>query len=236
MLCGNGTTPTQDLLPLGIQLTQTSPACASATVTYRGNPLESAELVLLASNNRVDPAATNTNGQTQMCVDNNGPNITKFTAYAEVSSPQTTASLTAPNIAMSATYTCSINAAPSCVTTTPAPSLGAAPGDAVGGYRLAVKVVRIRDRRVTLRARLVHVGSSSSLRSVWLRVRLQGHGKHALKLIDKVKLTVGDWRTVKARASVRVGDHIIAIVNADKAAGLSALHTSLLATRRLGAR
>ena len=236
VLCGTGTTATRALLPLAIQLTHTSPTCVSAYVTYEGNPLEGAELVLSTLDGRVDPAGTNAFGETQMCLQN-GPPITSFSVYAEISSPNatTTASLTSPNMARSATYSCPITSA-ACALTTPPPSLGAAPSDAAGGYRLAVKIVRIRDRRVTLRARLVHVGSAASLARVWLRLRLQGHGKHALKLIGKVRLTVGRWRTLNARANVRVGDHVLATVSADKAAGLIALHSSLLATHHLGAR
>jgi len=248
--CGSGTTPTQDLLPLGIQLTQTAPACASATVTYQGNPLESAELVLLASNNRVDPAATNTNGQAQMCVDNNGPNITKFTAYAEVSSPQTTASLTAPNIAMSATYTCSINAALSCAMTTPAPSGGlsssggsasaggATPGSAStaapNGYRLTAQLLKIKRARATLRARLLAPASAPA--TARIRVWLQRHGKHRRTLLTTVALSAGHWRTFAVKARLRIGDRVIVGVIADKPAGLVSLQTDLLATRRLGAR
>jgi hypothetical protein len=127
--CGSGITPTQDLLPLQITVTDTNPACIQAEVTYRGNPLQDADVVLLATDNRVDPATTNANGEVSDCVDNNGPNITSFTAYAEVSSPNTTGSLTAPNIAMSATYSCSVNTSVPCTLTSPAPRGGTTPAD-----------------------------------------------------------------------------------------------------------
>ncbi|MGD0196567.1 MAG: HYR domain-containing protein [Solirubrobacteraceae bacterium] len=122
VLCGSGATPTQDLLPIGLHLTHTSPACVSAQVTYEGNPLPSAELVLLATNNRVDGIEVNAAGQTQECVDNNGPEISTFTAYAELSAPATTASLTSPNMATSIAYICDTNPADPCKPTASLPT------------------------------------------------------------------------------------------------------------------
>ena len=86
-LCGVAATPGGALLPLGLSLTHTSPTCVSATVTYYGNPIEGAQLVLTTADGRVDPAGTNAFGQTQMCLAN-GPALASFTVDAEVSSPQ----------------------------------------------------------------------------------------------------------------------------------------------------
>ncbi|MGD0196568.1 MAG: hypothetical protein ABSC56_01490 [Solirubrobacteraceae bacterium] len=239
VLCGPGATPTQDLLPLGLQLTHTEPACVSATVTYEGNPLESADLVLLASNNRVDPALSSASGQAQMCVDNNGPNITHFTVYAEASSPVTPASLTAPNIAMSATYTCDVNPADPCTLQTSAPSSassspGAGSSASGGHYTLRAKLLHIARKRATLRARLLApAGEPSTAR---LRVWLERRGTHRRTLLTKLTLSANEWRTFKVQVSLAVGDRLIVGVAPDKTTGLTALQTDLLATRRAGAR
>jgi hypothetical protein len=242
VLCGTGTTQTAALLPLGVQLTHTSPTCLSAVITYQGNPLEAAQLVLTTADGRVAPAGTNAFGQTQMCLQN-GPAITSFNAYAEVSSPITTASLTAPNMARSATYTCPITTAP-CVIDSPASSAGGDAGSASGagstgsttahGYRLDAKIVRIRGKILTLRARLV--GTSAAPPPAKIRVWLQIPKKKRLRLLTTTSLSAGEWHTFTAHASVRVGDHILVGVVADKSAGLTALQTALRATRRVGAR
>jgi hypothetical protein len=240
VLCGSGTTPTQDLLPLGVQLTHTSPTCLSAEITYQGNPLEAAQLVLRTADGRVAPAGTNAYGQTQMCLQN-GPPITSFTAYAEISSPITAASLTAPNIALSATYTCPITTAP-CVVESASPAGGAtsstgtsgAGSATANGYHLNAAILRIRGHRLTLRARLT--GTTDTPPPARIRVWLEAPGKHRRRLIKTIELSAGLWRTFTAPVHVRAGDHIIITVQADKPVGLTALQTKLLATRRLGAR
>jgi hypothetical protein len=228
--CGSGTTPTADLLPLGLALTHTSPTCVSAEITYGGNPLENAELVLRTADGRVDPAGTNAFGQTQMCLQN-GPPIKSFTAYAEVSSPATAASLTAPNMAWSATYTCPLTTAVCTEDSAPPTGTGAA---ATGTYRLNAALVKVSRKRATLRARLVSTAGKPP--AVRLQVWLPRHGKTARKLITTVTLTAARWRTFTSRVALRVGGHLTVSVVADKRVGLTALHTTLVATRKLGAR
>lgn len=123
VLCGSARTPYNDLLPLGLKLIHTSPTCVSATITYYGDPLQSAQIILRTIDGRVDPAGTTPAGTTAMCLEN-GPAITSFTVYAEISNPVNTASFTSPDIAQSATYTCPVSiVAPTapCPETRPAP-------------------------------------------------------------------------------------------------------------------
>jgi hypothetical protein len=229
--CGSGTTPTADLLPLGLALTHTSPTCVSAEITYGGNPLENAELVLRTADGRVDPAGTNAFGQTQMCLQN-GPAIETFTTYAEVSSPITTASLTSPNMARSVTYTCPVTTAV-CVQQTSAPSVGTGAA-AKGSFHLSAGLLKVSRTRATLRARLVFTtGKPPAAR---LQVWLPRSGKTARKLITTVTLRAARWRTFTARVRLRVGAHLTVSVVANKPVGLTALHTTLVATRKVGAR
>lgn len=124
ILCGGTTTPPSTLLPLGLDLTHTSPTCVSATITYEGNTLQSAQIILRTAE-LVDPATTTPAGQVQMCLQN-GPPITSFTVDAEISSPVTTASLTSPDIGQSATYSCPVSvSAPTAACTLIAPAPGA---------------------------------------------------------------------------------------------------------------
>jgi len=228
--CGSGTTPTADLLPLGLQLTHTSPTCVSAEITYGGNPLENAELVLRTADGRVDPAGTNAFGQTRMCLQD-GPPIKTFTAYAEVSSPATMASLTAPNIALSANYSCPVTSA-ACVQQASAPS-ASTPAAVPLRYHLRAALIHVSGHRATLRARLV--SSAGKPPAARLQVWLPRRGGTPPRLITAVTLSGAHWRTFSARVALRVGDRIIVSVVADKHAGLAALHTTLVATRRIGA-
>ncbi len=124
ILCAGTTTPPSTLLPLGLDLTHTSPTCVSATITYEGNPLQSAQIILRTADGRVDPATTTPAGQVQMCLQN-GPPITSFTVDAEISSPVTTASLTSPDIGESATYSCPVSVS---APTAACPLIAPAPG------------------------------------------------------------------------------------------------------------
>jgi hypothetical protein len=229
--CGGGTTPAADLLPLGLALTHTSPTCVSAVISYGGNPLENAELVLRTTDGRVDPAGTDAFGETKMCLQD-GPAITSFTAYAEVSAPSTAASLTAPNMAQSASYDCPLTSAP-CVQQAAAPST--ASGSATPTrYRLSAALVHVSSELATLRARLAR--SAGKPPPARLRVWLPSHGKTPRKLIATVALTAARWQTFTARVALRAGDRLLVSVVANKKAGLTALHATLVATRKLGAR
>jgi hypothetical protein len=212
-----------------MQLTHTSPTCVSAEISYGGDPLENAELVLRTADGRVDPAGTNAFGQTKMCLQD-GPAITSFTAYAEVSSPATAASLTAPNMARSANYLCPLTSAV-CVQQALAPSTSTT---VPKGYRLSATLVHISSTRATLRARLARAGGKPP--PARLQVWLPRHGRTAHKLIAVVTLSAAQWHTFTARVRLRVGAHIIVSLVANKRAGLTALHTTLVATRKLGAR
>ncbi len=142
VLCGGSTTPPSTLLPLGLDLTHTSATCVSGTVTYEGNPLQSAFIILSGGGRVPDPApATTGSGQTGPWCLQNGPPITSFDVYAEVSNPLTTASFTSPNIAQSATYRCPISVnAPTATCTVIAP----APGGGGGAAAAAAAAVAAR--------------------------------------------------------------------------------------------
>jgi polysaccharide biosynthesis protein PslG len=236
VLCGNTATPAGALLPLGLTLTHTSPTCVSAEVTYHGNPIEAAELVLRTADGRVDPAGTDAFGQTQMCLQD-GPAITSFTVSAELSSPLTSAALTAPNVAQSATYACPVTSA-AC---TPGTLQSTAGGPAEGGgpsnppaaptrCRLGASIVRVARTRTTVRARLRCTSGTAA--AVRLAVSLERRGKRTRSRIAIVILTGARWRTFALRVHLRPGDRVIVSVPDSKALRLTAPATARRAPAR----
>lgn len=88
-------------------------------------------------------------------------------------------------------------------------------------------------RRGLLAGTVRSVGTPPAAR---LQVWLPRHGASSRKLIATVTLTAARWRTFTARVALRVGERIVVSVVADERAGLTALHATLVATRKLGAR
>ena len=236
-LCGGGVTPTSALLPLGITVTHTGPACVSANVTYYGNPLEAAELVLTTADGRVDPAGTDAFGNTQMCLQD-GPAITSFNVYAELSSPLSAGALTVPNIAVSPTYTCAVT------TATPSPPCAVA-GTAAAApppttttavtrkCSLSAAIVAVAARHTKLKARLTcRTGSAPAAHA---HVYLERRGTRARRLLVAIALSNARWRAVTVPDRVYAGDHLIVTVPASNAIGLPAVQRTITGPKRLGA-
>lgn len=232
VLCGTGATPTKSLLPLGIQLTHTSPTCVSANVTYYGNPIESAELVLTTADGRVDPAGTDAFGNTQMCLQN-GPLITTFNVYAELSSPLTTAALTSPNIAISPTYACAVSVA---TPTIPCTLVGAPNPTSVVASRnctLGAKLLAGTRQRTKLEAKLTCKAGKAPSASA--RVYLERKGQHKERALASVALSKARWRKFSVSAHLNVGDHLIVEVPASTKANLPSIKHTLTASKHFEA-
>jgi hypothetical protein len=123
--------------------------------------------------------------------------------------------------------------AAACVQGASAPSTGT-PVAALARYRLSASLVHVSSERVTLRARLVRsVGRPPPAR---LEVWLPAHGASSRRLVATVTLMAARRRTFTVRVTLRVGERIVVSVVANERAGLTALHATLVATRRLGAR
>ena len=233
--CGSGTTPVGALLPLGVTITHTGPTCVSAVVTYYGNPIESAELVLTTADGRVDPAATDAFGQTQMCLQA-GRLIKSFSVYAELSSPLSTAALTAPNVAISPTYSCPVSTvtpSPPCVPEGATVTAASSGGDvALRRCSVSAAIVMAGKLRTKLKARLTcRTGTAPSAHA---HVYLERRGKHARRQLTAVVLSKARWKTVTLRARLYWGDHVMVAVPASKKIGLPAVEHTLTAPKRLG--
>ena len=235
VLCGAGTTPTADLLPLAIQATSTSPTCVSATITYDGNPIEGANLVLQDGDDTVSTSwpytASNAHGEASVCLDANAPPVTSLSAYAELSTdPDDTTSY---NVAISPTWTC-VESGGSCTPPAPAAPTMLTPSTVSSTstvqtltYLLHARIVRVNKHGTTLRARLELIGGdtpASDRLTVWLR----RHGKHA-KLVFLAHKTLSTTRalTFRLAARLRRGQRVVLKVAADPAFGIPALESTL---------
>jgi hypothetical protein len=232
VMCGTGPTPTKALLPLGIQVTHTSPTCVSANITYYGNPIEGAEMVMTTADGRVDPAGTDALGNTQMCLQN-GPAITSFNVYAELSSPLTTGALTSPNIAISPTYTCAVTTAlpspPCTLEGTPTTT------SAVATRRCALgaALLTATRRHTQLKARLTcKTGKAPSAHA---EVYLERKGQRTETPLASVLLAKARWRKFSVLARLHAGDHLIVEVQSSTTIGLPSVKHTLTATRRFAA-
>ena len=232
VLCSRGTTPAGALLPLGVTVTHTGPTCVSAVVTYFGNPIEGAELVLRTADGRVDPAGTNAFGQAQMCLQD-GPAIKSFAAYAELSSPLSAAALTAPNVARSAAYTCPVTSAPCTTGSVVAPPAAGSAGTGVVSRRcgLSAAILSVTSTRTRLHARLACKGGKQPAAN--LRVWLERRDRRKRKLVISLALSKAHWRTFAVADRLYVGDRIIMTVAASKAIGLPSVMETLTATKKL---
>jgi hypothetical protein len=227
VLCGTGATPSSALLPLGLTVTHSGPTCVSANVTYEGNPIESAEMVMTTADGRVDPAGTDAFGNTQMCLQN-GPLIKTFNVYAELSSPITTAALTAPNIAISALYTCTVSTAvpsPPCVL---AGTSSASP--VTRACKLGAALVSGSHDRTKLKARLTCKTGAAPLAHA--SVYLERKGKRVKHALRSVVLSKARWQTFFVSVRLRAGDRLIVSVPASATTYIPSLTHTLKASKR----
>ncbi|MGH2852417.1 MAG: hypothetical protein ACRDLP_17605, partial [Solirubrobacteraceae bacterium] len=224
-LCSGAVTAAGALLPLGLTLTHTSPTCVGATVTYYGDPLEGAQLVLSTADGRVDPAGTNAFGQTQMCLAN-GPPITSFAVDAVLSSPQSAAALTTPDVAESPIFSCPVSAAP-CM---PAASISPPPAPTeltpARHCKLNGSILRRGPRLTRVRLRVRCGGASQPAARV--RILLE-RGQRSRRLIATVGVRDGRWRRLTIRSRLLRGDRLVFRVPADRSAGRRALQDTLTA-------
>jgi hypothetical protein len=232
VLCGTSTTATKSLLPLGLTVTHTSPTCVSANVTYYGNPIESAELVLTTADGRVDPAGTDAFGNTQMCLQN-GPLIKTFNVYAELSSPLTTTALTTPNIAISPTYACAVSVAEPTVACTP---VGAPNTTSVVTTRtctLGAKLLAGTLQHTKLEAKLTcKTGKTPSASA---HVYLERKGQHKQRALASFLLSKARWRKFSVSTHLDIGDHLILKVSASTKADLPLIKHTLTASKQFEA-
>lgn len=250
VLCGTGTTPSADLLPLGLTVTPTSAGCVSATVTYWGNPLEGADLELEAGDLTVETdrqgpewyLASDANGSASLCLGSDPPPVTTFTVVALID-----------NVAVSGTATCPITGgactqapAPPAPPTpppppapTPASSSGSgsstasslsstSPTGVTNTYVLKGRIVKIGKHGTKLSAQLL-LNDGAAARA-GLTVSIKAKGKHAkAKVVAHKTLPSGKPLVFTIRERLVKGEKVVLSVAAYATLDRPALSKTLTA-------
>lgn len=194
VLCGAGATAPADMLGLGLQLDHTKPTCATGVVTYEGNPIEAAGLVLRTADGRTSRFEVDAFGRGEVCIPD-GPPIWSFDVRAEIE-----------NVAASPTYRCPVEGGP-CVVVAQANQALPEPTGASCRWRLRTKVLSARGRRARVRAALTCDPKASVVRFN-IRVRKQGR-KRAGKTIRRIAVRQGTTKTVTIKRRVRSTENVI---------------------------
>ncbi|MFA9269510.1 MAG: hypothetical protein ACEQSX_01960 [Baekduiaceae bacterium] len=141
VLCADGATPPASLLGLGLTLEHPKPTCATGVVTYEGNPIEAAKLVLRTADGREVKFEVDAFGKGEVCIPD-GPPIWSFDVRAEVD-----------DVAASPTYRCPVLEGP-CVVVAQATDVTPDPPGAGCRWQLTPKVLGARGARAKVRAAL----------------------------------------------------------------------------------
>jgi hypothetical protein len=156
-----------------------------------------------------------------------GPPITSFTVDAELSSPQSAAALTAPNVAESPIFSCPVSAAPCMPTMSvsqpPPPTAVTPPRHCT----LNRSILRRGPRLTRVRLRLRCAGANQPAARV--RILLEPLGRRSRRLIATVGVRDGRWRRLTIPARLHRGDRLVFRVPADRSAGLRAFQDTLTA-------
>lgn len=234
VICGAGETPHASLLPLGLDLEHTSPTCARGAVTYDGNPIEAANLVLTTADGRVSRSYVNAFGEADTVCIPNGPPIWEFDVVAEVS-----------NVAISPRYRCTVPVAqgtppPGLCRIVEAPLPFAAPGSASGGparataasaaarcrWQASARVLRAGPRQARLQAL---AGCRITPKRASLTLSTQARGKKARR-VRTVRLRPGVTSTFTLPRKLRRGERVVLAARAGAVRRLPRLTARTAAT------
>lgn len=221
VLCSGATTPASELLPLELSVVHDSPTCVTGHTTYRGNPLEAAQLTLRTSDGRVSRFETDAFGQGRVCIPD-GPPIYSFDVTSEIS-----------NVAVAPTLRCPVPTGACSGIKQPSGGTAGAPLARRCSYVLMTRLSRVTRRRSTARARLTCAGRRVPAR---IGVFVQRRGQRGRRLVRRVTLRRGRTLTFRVRARLRRGDRLVLVHGSDAKAGIPRLEARATATRRLGAR
>ncbi|MBJ7328710.1 MAG: hypothetical protein JHC95_02365 [Solirubrobacteraceae bacterium] len=192
-VCGSGPTAPKDLLGLKLGLKHTTPTCATGTVTYEGNPIEAANLVLRTADGRSSTFEVDAFGKGEVCIPN-GPPIWSFDVRAEIE-----------NMAASGTYRCPVEAG-DCVLiaegNTPVPT----PPGAGCRWHLKPRVVAARGARARVFAAL---NCAPKATRIPFSLSVRRSGGAATTSLAKVTVRQGTMRTVTLPRRVGVRDRVV---------------------------
>lgn len=201
VLCADGATPPASLLGLGLAIDHPKPTCATAVVTYEGNPLEAANLVLRTADGRQVTFEVDAFGKGEVCIPD-GPPIWSFDVRAEVD-----------DVAASPTYRCPVPEG-ACVVVAQATEAVPTPPGAGCRWRLAPKVLRARGARARVRAALSCAPKASR---VPFSVAVRG------KTLRRVTVPQGTMRTFALPRRLGRNDRVTVSHPANAKTGVPAL-------------
>lgn len=231
VICGTGQTPRESLLPLGLELEHTSPTCARGAVTYDGNPIEAANLVLTTADGREARGYVNAFGQADTLCIPDGPPVWEFEVVAEIR-----------NVAVSPRYRCTVPVAQG----TPPPGLcriveeplpfapaAARPPRATAAsaaarcrWQATASVLRAGPRSARLKA---FAGCRITPKRAAFTLSTQARGKKAVR-VRAVTLRPGEASTFTLPRRLRRGEQIVLANRADAVRRLPRLVARTAAT------
>lgn len=208
VLCGPGTTAPQSLLGLGLDIQHPKPTCATGVVTYEGNPLEGAYLLLRTADGRTSRFEVDAFGKGEVCIPD-GPPIWSFDVRAEVA-----------GVAASPTYRCPVPEGP-CLVVAQATDTTPDPPGAGCRWSLKPRVLGARGTRVKVRAALSCAPKAERLRFS-LAVRQRGKSRPG-KTLRRVTVPQGTMKTFTLPRRVGGNDRVVVSHAADAKNGVPAL-------------
>lgn len=234
VICGAGQTPHASLLPLGLELDHTSPTCVRGVVTYDGNPLEAANLVLSTADGREARTYVNAFGQADTACIPNGPPVWEFDVVAEVR-----------NIAVSPRYRCTVPVAqgtpprgscriveeplplaPAALGPTRATAASSSSAAARCRWQATASVLRAGPRSARLKA---FAGCRITPKRASFTLSTQPRGKKARR-VRTVTLRPGETSTFTLPRKLRRGERVVLANRADAARRLPRLVARTAAT------
>lgn len=208
VLCGTGATAPSSLLPLGAAVQHNKPTCATATVTYEGNPIEGAFLVLRTADGRTSRFEVDAFGRGEVCIPD-GPPIWSFDVRAEVE-----------NVAASPTYRCPVADGP-CVVVAQATEAPPSPPGAGCRWQLRSRVLGAGARSVRLRTALSCTPKAARV-PFSIAVRPRGSAT-AGRPLRRVTVPQGTMRTFTLPRRVAAADRVVVSSAANTSSGVPGL-------------
>ncbi|MBJ7519166.1 MAG: hypothetical protein JHC84_05675 [Solirubrobacteraceae bacterium] len=208
VLCGEGATAPANLLSLNVDLQHPKPTCATGTVTYEGNPIEGAFLVLRTADGRSSRFEIDAFGKGEVCIPD-GPPIWSFDVRAEVE-----------DVAASPTYRCPVLDGP-CLVVAQATDVAPEPPGAGCRWSLKPKVLGARGSRAKVQAAL---SCAPKATRVPFAIAVRERGKtRAGKALRRVTVPQGTMRTFTLPRRVGADDRVVITHAADAKTGVPAL-------------
>lgn len=207
-LCGAGPTAPSNLLPLAAAVQHTKPTCATATVTYEGNPIEGAFLVLRTADGRTSRFEVDAFGRGEVCIPD-GPPIWSFDVRAEVE-----------NVAASPTYRCPVEDGP-CVVVAQTTEAPPPPPGAGCRWQLRARVLSAGRRSARVRTALSCTPKASRVPFA-IAVRPRGKAS-AGRPLRRVTVRQGTMRTVTLPRRLGRGDRVVVSSAANARTGVPGL-------------